>query len=561
MAGSLSLALGAETRLTTRVSSELHYSDNIGLASRDPGSDTVLQVVPGMAFSAKSRRGHLAIDYSLRAIDYVENDQADDLRHALSAKADLELYPEVLSVNAAASAGSRVTNPSRGVGIDDLNVTQGTQQTWSVNLNPHLRLRHGSFARSDLQLRSDVLTIGNRTKGASTGWGISYSLTSGPDFAALPWSLSYRRRGVSNSGRGTDAFERLAARIGRKLNNRWGVGLELGWEKNRVGSGYRAGSALVLSSTLNWTPNPRTKASLTVGERSFGRTVALSLSHKSRRSVIGLRYSEELSSFRANVLEASLGGPAQIFGLTVPDSSQVASEVATGLLGAVAPGLPSQAVLGAGDLAARLVAQNLPGQPASASDQLLSSLLPQTAPQSSDVFLQRRLSLAYGLTTGKTSISTSFNVVSRDSGSGSGTDSSARLASAARFVSATRVASASGLGPAASLASAARLVARANADSGATSRRGVSDTTSAALNLGRRVGPHTSANVGVTWTDRGGAGSDYQDLTITAGLSRQLSKHLSTSFRYGRVQRMGASQSAQGQYAENRLTLTLATRW
>jgi hypothetical protein len=505
--GMASSVLPGEVSVGSGVTLTMDYSDNISLGGEGPGSDLVLQAAPGFNFSVTGRRTNLTLDYSLRALKYLELSEADDLRHQLSAGADFEIFQDILSIDAKASAGTRVTNPALGVGVDDLNATDSFQQTWSIGLNPKLSLRHGSFARSDLHVRADALTIGNRTDSGSTGWGITYSLTGGEEFANLPWSVSYNRDHVANRGAENDASEQLGARIGRRFTSRWGLNLEVGWEKNRSGRGYQAGSGLVLGATLNWTPNPRTNASLTVGRRSFGDTYALALNHKSRRTVIGIKYSESLSSFRSNVLEADFGGPEEIFGLAAQDVEQAGTLIASGILSTAAPGLPPESVQAVEDLVA-LLGQDLPGQDASAADLAFESLLPETGTQSSNVFLQRRVSIAYGLNTGRTSIGTSFNAVWRDSGS----------------------------------------------------RGGTSDSMSVALNLGRRLGGNTSAKLGVTWTDRAG-NAESRDLRVTAALSRQLSRHVSASLRYGHARRSGDSESAQGGYHENRLTFALASKW
>lgn len=85
-------------------------------------------------------------------------------------------------------------------------------------------------------------------------------------------------------------------RLGYQINRHWQVNGLVGDESNSFTSTRSSNDGSRWDIGAVWTPNGRTVLDFGIGERFFGSTKRLNLSHTSRRSVLTANYSEELTN-------------------------------------------------------------------------------------------------------------------------------------------------------------------------------------------------------------------------------------------------------------------------
>lgn len=367
-----------EWRITPRISVGTTFSDNIRLAPSDEAEgDLVLQVDPGVSVRKQGGRLDLRLDYTAQGLLYTQQGETR-LNNKLLGSGTAELYQEHLFLDVQASI-SQVPNNSGGrVDAGNLGLGGGSGSSFATGLfnNLNLGLPGSADLFNPVGLFSDIALTGDQTTASSFsispywrqnfgGWAeallryrysatgfnedrdsesapnasdgdiqsVELNLNSGRRFSALRWNLDYsHRQRVLRDGSDDDpqqnnddsTEESVQGRADYRLNRRWALQAEAGYENNDVttfqndtrnGSYWGLGviwdpnrffslSALygpdINEIAARWTPSPRLNFEISRRDQTVGVSPGVrwegSLDYRGRYSRWSARYNEEVTS-------------------------------------------------------------------------------------------------------------------------------------------------------------------------------------------------------------------------------------------------------------------------
>lgn len=323
LAASLALAPragAADWSVVPTLRTRLSYSDNVHLM---PGAmargEFIGELAPGIAISTASRRLKLNAAYTLQAIAYSED--ADSLTHGLLAGANAILVEDWLFASARASISRLAVSPF-GPQIVDPSQRTGNDSTVRVaSISPVLRHRFPGTATAEARFAYESVSSGNDLLSARSGtaaFRIDSDATHG-----WGWNAQYERRRLDDAALAPVNLTSSSGSLRYVLSPRLMVSARGGYEDNDYRSVAGPAQGSFWSIGADWRPSPRSAFSASVGRRYFGDTYGLELSHRARRSVWRLSYSEDITSTHAQFLALSPVDTAsvlhQLWSASVPD--------------------------------------------------------------------------------------------------------------------------------------------------------------------------------------------------------------------------------------------------
>lgn len=323
----LPAAAGArDWQWTPRLSLAERYSDNVYLRPKGlEHSDWITELSPGLSVRREGRRLKVDADYSLTGYLYAEDTDRSRIRHNLRGQAQAELLEDWFYLDATARASQELIDYVNGIGLGDAAGIQNSRQTYGFSLSPYLKHRFGSDATVELRLRRDqyYASGGSGRDGSANQYG--FAAQSGSNFFPLSWNVSYSRRETDYQSLADTDSEQGSAYARLQLRPGFGLTAQAGLQKgnfpgasNRIrdfsyyglGFYYIPGRRIFGELAYNWSdsgdfvsgsvtfqPTLRTTLTASSTQRNFGRSHALSLNHRTRKSNWGLVYRESLTSY------------------------------------------------------------------------------------------------------------------------------------------------------------------------------------------------------------------------------------------------------------------------
>jgi uncharacterized protein (PEP-CTERM system associated) len=289
------------------------YSDNSNLAgSGNSQSDTTSEVRPSFHLKGEGGRMTLDFDYALAAALESDNTAAGSrLKHFLSAKADIEAWEKVVFVDIAANAGVTAIDSTAPTSTGIYSNSSNTTQTYSFSVTPRIVHHYGNYADSVLTLRADTVQNNSSRANDSDSVSANYLLSSGSYFGRLGWSVSASQSKLSNDNDVDDDATIFNTNFRYRINRLLSANVSLGYEDRDFQTNqFSDTNDVTWDVGASWTPNPRTSASLSYGERFYGDHWSMNLKYRHRRSTITASYLTSLVTSRQLQLEAILLGPA-----------------------------------------------------------------------------------------------------------------------------------------------------------------------------------------------------------------------------------------------------------
>jgi uncharacterized protein (PEP-CTERM system associated) len=294
--------------LEPRVSAEQTFTDNYD-SSASAQSDAVTRLTAGVGFRARSGALRGFLDYSLSSLVYARHSDRNNLQNALQADLTADLIENRLQVATTASI-SRSAISAFGVqpgnGTD---ANSNTTEARSLRIAPSLRGPLGPAMRYTATLGHTITS----TSAAAAGLGDSAATTATfrlepTELARLGWTLDASHQSSSfKQGRDTRT-DRINGGLRLNLD-------ALDLQLSATGGTERTDLASLDVRSYNnwgvgllWTPSPLTRLSADMENRFFGRSHAVSLEHRTPRTVFRIRSSRSLSTSGGQNL--GITGPA-----------------------------------------------------------------------------------------------------------------------------------------------------------------------------------------------------------------------------------------------------------
>lgn len=267
-----------------RISVGLTHTNNSLQASTAPESDNILELSPGVHAVFNTARVRGDFDYSLTAIHFGNNTQADSTQQALDAYANIDLWGNrvfldlagVIDQQSISAFGTQSADTNRNA-----NLTQQTRFLVSpyyrggLTKGTELEARYThSIARSDAQERSDysqqgmtVVLRNRREQGQRLGWNLEagvqnadYTLERETTARAVKAGLSYDITAYLTGTAFVGAERNDVLTTETESYSSWGVGVD-------------------------WRPSDRSRVSGDLEHHYYGNAHNLALEHRTGRTL------------------------------------------------------------------------------------------------------------------------------------------------------------------------------------------------------------------------------------------------------------------------------------
>lgn len=294
--------------ITPRIAVDEIWADNAKHTRGDKRAELTTQLSPGLQVTANGRHLTGFVDYSLLRMIRAKNTTSDETQHNLRSAAKLEAVENQLFVDYSGSITQRAISAFGQQTSDASSFNANRTQVKTFQLAPYFVGRLGDWA--NYRLRYSLLTSrsnaalgsgSNSTFGSDQdGREYSGSLSSPQQGSLFNWALDASRQTSDfKSGREVDA-DQLRGTLGYRVMPELNVVLLPGWESNNYKTTDKE-SRLTWGVGADWA-SERTKASARLEDRTFGRTYALNLEHRTQRTA--WKFSD---SKNANVTPTQLG--------------------------------------------------------------------------------------------------------------------------------------------------------------------------------------------------------------------------------------------------------------
>lgn len=281
---------GRSWTVKPRIAVDEIWSDNAKHTRDDKRAELTTQLSPGVQVTANGRHLTGFLDYSLVRMFRARNTTGDETQHNLRSAAKLEAVENQLFVDYSGSISQRAISAFGLQTPDASSFNANRTEIRTFQLAPYLVGRLGDWA--NYRLRYSLLTSrSNSPLGSGSGGSLGSdqdgreygaSLSSPQQGSLFNWMLDATRQTSDfKSGREVDA-DQLRGTLGYRVMPELNVVVLPGWESNNYKTTDKE-SRLTWGVGADWA-SERTKASTRLEDRTFGRTHALSLEHRTQRT-------------------------------------------------------------------------------------------------------------------------------------------------------------------------------------------------------------------------------------------------------------------------------------
>jgi hypothetical protein len=214
------------------------------------------------------------------------------------------LVEQWLFINADVTASQNDVSPFVSGGGDTADRTGNTNTTYRYSINPYISRRFKDVANLLQSYNYDDQYNTKDIVGDSSQETWLLTLGSGPVFSPLSGSLQgdYQTTDYTDTpGRPTNNDSELSsAQLNRayQINRKWQINGFIGNEWNDFVSSRDDIDGTFWGAGVRWTPNERTSVDVGMGDRFFGNTPWLTISHRHKRSLFSVDYRKTLTYSR-----------------------------------------------------------------------------------------------------------------------------------------------------------------------------------------------------------------------------------------------------------------------
>ena len=281
------------------------FTDNARLDP--PGAergDAILEVSPGLLVRSRGAHSEGRLDYTLQTITYrrlPENDRRD---HLLSAYAKSEVVANLLYLDARGDRSLQTLRAGAPLEVDPALANPNRTIVDSYSFSPFARRSVGSLFTPEVRYLRDHAGSNNTALTDSDGDTLAAFVRSGPAFSRWGWGVNHANERVVYGSAGTTRRRMDSADLRFELGASLVALGTYGREDNDYPYVGEKPSGSFWSAGIKWEPSRLTRIVMNGGERFFGRTWDVDISHQARLWQWTARYKQDLSSTRAQLLLA-----------------------------------------------------------------------------------------------------------------------------------------------------------------------------------------------------------------------------------------------------------------
>lgn len=273
------------------------YTDNVSLTPRgNERSDRVTQVSPELNLTYQGRHLKMKGDYKINYVDHTNVQTAVSRFHELNAFANAEVLQDLFFFDAQAKIDQRNASPFGPQSENNLNLTNNRTEVRTYSASPYLRSKFGQTASAELRYSHDYVTSSAPGLLQNNSDRIQFDINSGAAFRTFGWGFNYSNQTLHFRNAGDVDLASASSTLRYLPSQEIAFSVMGGYEKNTYVSTAEKPAGAFWLAGISWTPSPRTSVDAKIGNRFYGRTYALTSSHRTRYSVWSLGYQEEIST-------------------------------------------------------------------------------------------------------------------------------------------------------------------------------------------------------------------------------------------------------------------------
>lgn len=286
-------ANSADWKSSAKISAGAVYTDNVDLVSNGKESDLTPTLTPSISLHGKGARA--SVDLTAAAEINGQGGSNDSINPRLQADAKAELWERIAFIDLNATATQNSIEPLSVAGSGNLNNRGNKTTTYSYKVSPYLKSRFRGLADTELRYTYNGVSHSEGSVGDTTSETVNLSIQSGPDFKLFDWGVNASNRTTDNDQGQVSELSAIDLDLGYQFNRKWRVTASIGTESNDFTSTQSSKDGTRWDLGAVWTPNARTSLDFGFGDRFFGSTKRLTLTHSSKRSTLSATYSQDLT--------------------------------------------------------------------------------------------------------------------------------------------------------------------------------------------------------------------------------------------------------------------------
>ncbi len=327
----------AEWQFVPSINATETYTDNILLApSNLATSGFITKLLPGISIIGTGDRLNVQLSYALEDLVYDANGWAHAYYNQLNASEHAELLPRFLFLDSGASITQQPLTLLGPVATDAANLTGNVANVRTESISPYFLHDFGTFATGQAKFTRASTSYsyagqtaniaGAYNPGQATGTLFSTTLDTtdlklknGDAFDYLSWALDYNRSTTDYSNFTPATMTMSTLDLGYLITPQFKLTGEGGYENDTFVYVGPKPAGTFWNGGFSWAPTPRTQIAATEGERFFGRTYSLNLSHYTRMTAWSATYSDQVTT---SVMQQSIPPSAtldQLLAGQIPD--------------------------------------------------------------------------------------------------------------------------------------------------------------------------------------------------------------------------------------------------
>lgn len=320
----------AEYTTSAAVAPGVTYTDNVCLSKNNKEGEWVALLTPSGSIKGKGKKADFSVNGSVQLNSLTDSTLEDkncaggglgnreQFAPNINARGSAVLIDDWLKINANARANQNEISAFRGGQANSLNGNGNTNTFYRYSLSPVLTRRMKDFATYTLRYNYNAVinTADEVSDSSSDSWSTNLK---GGTATKVSWNFfgNYREvqyddndRFVENDGtvvpREDTVLRSSGLRLGHQINRQWQANGTLGYEWNDIQTNNDDDTdGLAWSVGARWTPTPRTTVNMSMGDRFFGYTPALDISHERKRSVFSASYKKTITFDRDILTEGN----------------------------------------------------------------------------------------------------------------------------------------------------------------------------------------------------------------------------------------------------------------
>lgn len=321
----LAPAAQAQWKVVPSIDLRETYSDNVQLAADSTSGQFITELAPSLMITNANPRLRLSASAASHLYAYSGNSDGTNRSNSeLNGNVRANLIDDLLYFDGTASIGQQAIS-AFGPQVTSSNgysrANRAKVSTWRIS--PSLRHSFGAIAAGELRYTRDSVSSGATGLSDSTSTTLSASLSSGPAFHTIGWSLGASRQDLEDALARKYQVVNSSAALQYRASQNLSLTASGGYDKydyqaeggNNAGKNYSLG--------FSWTPSLRTSIQASAGKRNYGNSYLLALSHRSRGTVWAINYNDAVSTTRDQFLIPAVVNAIDVldrlFSTSIPD--------------------------------------------------------------------------------------------------------------------------------------------------------------------------------------------------------------------------------------------------